>query len=132
MINKNFEKSKAWRASDLKDNLGWIFSLDERVKDRLYLTIKQTFNPERPLFSYCREEFDFGPAWEILSAAISEAHNGCGLALVRGLPREGLTEKEFEMLNWALGLHVGVARPQGRAEGAQPAQPAAGARGVVS
>jgi hypothetical protein len=31
------------------------------------------------------------------------------------LPRAGLSEKEFEFLNWAIGLHTGVARPQGKA-----------------
>ena len=36
------------------------------------------------------------------------------MALVRGLPREGLTEDEFRLLTWAIGLHAGVARPQGK------------------
>ena len=40
---------------------------------------------------------------------------GRGVALVRGLPREGLDEKSFELLTWAIGLHAGVGRPQGKA-----------------
>jgi hypothetical protein len=34
--------------------------------------------------------------------------------LLRGLPRDGLTAQEFELLTWAIGLHIGVARPQGK------------------
>ena len=34
---------------------------------------------------------------------------------MKGLPREALGEAEFELLNWAIGLHAGVARPQGKA-----------------
>jgi hypothetical protein len=31
------------------------------------------------------------------------------------MPREGLTAEAFELLTWAIGLHTGVARPQGKA-----------------
>jgi Taurine catabolism dioxygenase TauD, TfdA family len=31
------------------------------------------------------------------------------------MPRDGLTAQEFELLTWAIGLHTGVARPQGKA-----------------
>ena len=32
---------------------------------------------------------------------------------MRGLPRDGLTEPEFKLMNWVIGLYAGVARPQG-------------------
>ena len=44
--------------------------------------------------------------------AVDEAQHGLGVALLKGLPREGVTPDEFELLTWAVGLHVGVARPQ--------------------
>ena len=48
-----------------------------------------------------------------ISKAFREAHFGRGIALVQGLPRDGISEQEFELMNWAIGLNIGVARPQG-------------------
>jgi hypothetical protein len=37
------------------------------------------------------------------------------MALVKNLPRDGVTSAEFRLMTWAIGLHFGVARPQNRA-----------------
>ncbi len=104
-----------WRVADLEQDRGWVFSIDENARAHLARIIKAAYVVDRPLFDYTREDFDLGPAWTTIANAIKEAHHGRGFALVRGLPREGMSEKEFELLNWAIGLHTGVARPQGRA-----------------
>ena len=105
----------AWQVADLEQDRSWVFSIDDDARAHLARVIKAAYVADRPLFDYCREDFDLGPAWTPIANAIKVAHHGRGLALVRGLPREGMTEKEFELLNWAIGLHTGVARPQGRA-----------------
>ncbi|HUS96654.1 MAG TPA: TauD/TfdA family dioxygenase, partial [Hyphomicrobiaceae bacterium] len=111
---KNAVRSE-WRVADLEQDQSWIFPVSETARTHLEQIIKSTYDAGRPLFDYLPEDFDLGPAQHIISAAMNEAHHGRGLALVRGLPRAGLSEKEFELLNWAIGLHTGVARPQGRA-----------------
>ncbi len=105
----------AWRAADLKTDPGWILALDDAARADLARAVKQARDPDRSLFDYTRDEFDLGAGWPVIAAAFDEAHHGRGLALVRGLPREGMSEEEFELLNWAIGLHAGVARPQGKA-----------------
>ena len=109
------QAAAAWRVADLEQDQGWIFSLSERAAAQLAHTVKAGFDPERPLFDYRREDFDLGPAWETIAAALQEAHHGRGVALVHGLPRANLSEDEFKLLNWAIGLYAGVARPQGKA-----------------
>jgi hypothetical protein len=104
-----------WRANDLKRDQSWVFKLDDTMSGHLESMVKAVFSADRPLFDYSREEFDLGPARETLLAAKTEAMHGRGLALVQALPRENMSEKEFELLNWAIGLHYGVARPQGKA-----------------
>jgi hypothetical protein len=105
----------AWHASDLEHDRSWVLTLNDGMRDHLDRMIRTAFSADRPLFDYRREEFDLGPAHELLFAAKGEAMHGRGLALVRGLPRDNMSEKEFELLNWAIGLHYGVARPQGKA-----------------
>lgn len=67
------------------------------------------------MLDYRRDDFDLGSAWPVISRALDDVKRGRGVVLIRGLPRDGLDEKDFELLTWAIGLHTGVARPQGKA-----------------
>jgi hypothetical protein len=109
------QAAASWRAGELERDRGWVFTIDEGARDQLARTTRAAYDPERPLFDYSREDFDLGPAGDTIAAAVREAHHGRGLALVHGLPREDLGEEEFRLLNWAIGLYSGVARPQGKA-----------------
>jgi hypothetical protein len=104
-----------WSVADLEADRSWVFALDAGARARMHAAVRAARVPEKPLFEYRREDFDLGPAWSVIAAALREAHHGRGLALVRGLPREDLSEPEFELMNWAIGLHAGVPRPQGKA-----------------
>ena len=103
----------AWRVSEIEADRTWVFRLDDRARDHLAAAVTAAFDPDRPLFDYRRDEVDLGPAWETIKAALREAHCGRGIALVKGMPRDGLSERQFEFMNWMIGLNTGVARPQG-------------------
>ncbi len=105
----------AWTVAELEGDRSWVFEIDDAGRAELTRAVKKAYSPERDLFDYRRSEFDLGPAWDAIAAAIREAHHGRGFALVHGLPRQELSEAEFGLLNWAIGLHTGVARPQGKA-----------------
>jgi hypothetical protein len=106
----------AWTANDLAANPSrWIFPLDDTARTAVAQAVKAAYVPDKPLFAYRRDDFDFGPAGAVLDAAFCEVRDGLGIALVRGLPRADMSEPAFELMNWAIGLHRGVARPQGKA-----------------
>ena len=109
------QTAAAWQVADMERDQSWIFSIPDSAAKELARVVKAVFDPDRPLFDYTREEIDLGPAWDTIAAGLREAHRGRGVALIHGLPREGLSEDEFKLLNWAIGLHAGVARPQGKA-----------------
>jgi hypothetical protein len=115
MTSVTGEHAAAWHVADLEQDKSWMFSIDSHERAHLAQVIKGAYDADRPLLDYTREEFDFGGAWATIKKAIHEAHHGRGIGLVRGLPRDELGEKEFQLLNWAIGLHAGVARPQGLA-----------------
>ena len=104
-----------WHTSDLTTDTGWIYEITDIQKQHLSETIKKNYDPDRPLFDYSAIEFDLSAVWPTLEKAFWEAHHGRGLALVRGLPRETLSEDQFLLMNWIIGLNAGVARPQGLA-----------------
>ena len=78
-------------------------------------SIKKVWTPELSLLDYSMDDFDLGQGIETIFLAVNKAHRGMGLSLVKGLPRDYLNQQEFELLIWAIGLHLGVARPQGKA-----------------
>lgn len=110
-----FDSPAAWNAEDLRTDESWIFTLDARATRDLAEAVRRAKDPGKTLFDYTREDFDFGSAWPAIAAAFRETKRGRGTALVRGLPRAGLEQEDFELLTWAIGLHAGVARPQGKA-----------------
>jgi hypothetical protein len=104
----------AWTVADLQQDPSWRLQIGEAARAHLARMTKAVHNPDRPLFDYTSEEFNLGPAGDVIAAAVREAQHGRGVALVHGLPREDMSEQEFLLLNWAIGLHTGVARPQGK------------------
>jgi hypothetical protein len=106
----------AWNSAKLEAaRKEWTFALDDRARRDLHAALVKARDPDRTLFDYRREDFDLGAGWPLISAAFEQTKRGLGVALIKGLPREGLDEKDFELLTWAIGLHAGVGRPQGKA-----------------
>ncbi len=104
----------AWTVDDLRADTGWIFELDDRARHDLSLAVRQAADPAKSLLDYRRDDFDLRSAWPIIAASLREVRDGTGFAILRGMPREALSAEEFELLTWAIGLHTGVARPQGK------------------
>ena len=110
------ESPAAWNAAQLEaDKKHWRFTLDDGARRDLLASLGKALDPAKNLLDYRREDFDLGSARPVIAAAFKEVKRGRGVALIRGLPRDGLDEKSFELLTWAIGLHAGVGRPQGKA-----------------
>jgi hypothetical protein len=105
----------AWTAAEVRADAGWVTALDERAVRALIEIVRRARDPAKSLLDYRRSDFDLGAAGPTIAAAFAEAQHGRGMALLRGLPRDGVDEAEFELLTWAIGLHAGVPRPQGKA-----------------
>lgn len=103
-----------WTPEDLTNDRGWVVELDDRDRDHLVRAVRQGFEAEKSLLDYAPSDFDLGSAAESIARAFDEAKRGRGMGLLKGLPRPALTEQEFSVLTWAIGLHFGVARPQGK------------------
>ena len=106
----------AWNAAELEGaRARWTFALDDRARRDLTAALTTAREPGKALLDYRREDFDLGSAAPVIERAFEEVKRGLGVALVKGLPRDGLNEKDFELLTWGIGLHAGVGRPQGKA-----------------
>ena len=117
----------AWGVADLEQDRGWIQHLDAEDRAELLtglraglasrdasgLTPAEGAAGSKHLLFWRRSDFPFGArVLERLAAALHEAQHRRGIALIKALPRDALSVAEFELLIWAIGLHLGVARPQ--------------------
>ena len=89
--------------------------LDDCASRSLLQAVRKARDPDKSVFDHRRGDFDLGRAGPVIEAAQHAAKHGRGAALLRGLPRDGVDESKFELLTWAIGLHIGVARPRGKA-----------------
>lgn len=104
-----------WLSRELADDPGWRYPLDAVQARDVVDGVRAAVRPDRHLFDYRREDFDFGRAGPVFEAAFRQAKHGRGIGLVRNLPRDVLSEREYELMTWGIGLHQGVPRPQGKA-----------------
>ena len=105
--------ASAWTVADLERDIRWITRLDDADRADLLAGLRAGRVPGKPLLEYRRSDFPFGDRVVArLRAAVDEAQHGRGIALVKGLPRDSVDAVDFELLTWAIGLHLGVARPQ--------------------
>ncbi|MBR0660943.1 TauD/TfdA family dioxygenase [Neoroseomonas oryzicola] len=104
-----------WSAEELTRDQSWIYRIDADQAAHLRRGVQEAYDPARQIFDYGKDDFDLGSARDVFAAAFAEQAQGRGVSLVKGLPREGMSEAEFELMTWGIGLHFGVARPQGKA-----------------
>lgn len=104
-----------WLAPQLASDPGWTQTLDAGARRDVVAAVRAAARLGRDLLDLRREDFDFGRATPVFAAAFEQAKHGRGVALVHDLPRPDLSEHEYELMTWGIGLHHGVARPQGKA-----------------
>lgn len=104
-----------WKAPDLQHDRGWIFTIPRGEQDRLRTLAARQCARNLPLTDYTSADFPLGEAGDIIAKAMDEASSGRGLAVVKGLPASSISDEEFRLLTWGIGLRFGVAVPQGKA-----------------
>lgn len=105
----------AWTAAEVADDTRWIFHLTADERESLLASVRKGRVPGKPLIAYRRHDFPLQVPLDTLYRALAEVRDGTGTALVKGLPREGISPDEFELVTWVIGLHFDVARPQNKA-----------------
>ena len=106
----------AWTVGEVERDRSWIYRLSTAESGALLAAVRAVGDRDgRPLLDWTREDFALDVALQTLARAFREVRDGRGMALVKNLPRAGVTPSQFRLMTWAIGLHFGVARPQNRA-----------------
>ena len=104
-----------WRAQDLLASGRWLRVLTpEEVED-----VARMFDGVRaggkPMLELTRDDVKLGSFGRVLDDMAEELETGSGVRVIRGLPTDRYSAEDNRLLFWAIGTHLGVARPQGKA-----------------
>ena len=132
MINP-IASAACWTRQQLEADASWIQPLKPPAADDLRRALDYALSTGKSLLQMSRSDFPLAQhGRRALADAVATTQSGCGIALMRGLPVDELSEADVRTLCWGIGLNLGVARPQGkksqfmsdvRAEGGQYRSP---------
>jgi hypothetical protein len=104
----------SWTVAEVEADKSWIHTLSDVEGGELLAAVRRAGDATKPILDWRRDDFALRESIPTLAAAFREVRDGRGMALVKNLPREGVTPAEFRLMTWSIGLHFGVARPQNR------------------
>jgi hypothetical protein len=118
----------AWQGGDITESADWRIALDAESRSELLAAVTSAAGID--LAEVSPSTFPLPGLRSVLAQLTTELLVGRGFALLQGVPIEGLTEQQCELLAVGIGCHVGTVMPQGsspvehvRDRGVDPAAP---------
>jgi hypothetical protein len=103
----------AWRAGDLRISGAWLRHLTEAEIEAAASIVDAVRG--KPMLELTHREVPLGALAPVLEDLTRELEHGIGFKTLRGLPATRFDAADNRLLFWAIGTHLGVARPQGKA-----------------
>ena len=103
----------SWRGPDLQHSDEWILELGESNRQELLDALTGVEDAGLDFLEITRENFPLPAVGPLLESMLDDLLEGRGFVLLRGVPIEGLSERQIELMYWGMGLYIGIALPQG-------------------
>jgi hypothetical protein len=105
----------AWRAAEIAAGERWLHRLSEAETEAVATMLQAVRASGKPMLALTRHDVELGAFAPVLAALTAELEHGIGFKTLRGLPADRFSVEDNRLLFWAIGTHLGVARPQGKA-----------------
>jgi hypothetical protein len=105
----------AWRAADVAASGRWLRLLSGPEIEAVSALVQAVRASGKPRLELTRDDVPLGAFAPVLQEVTDALEHGIGFKTVRGLPSDRFGAEDNRLLFWALGTHLGVARPQGKA-----------------
>jgi hypothetical protein len=103
----------AWLPAEMEQTDEWRIELDPTHVAELLQALQEVDRPGIEVVQVTKDDYELPTLAPVIDRAVDELMDGRGFVLVRGVPVEGLTERQVELLGWMIGLHVGIPIQQG-------------------
>jgi len=102
----------AWYGRDYQDRDDWIHQLSATEIAEIETAVARAQDAGREIMALSPENFDLPVLAARLKRIRAELLDGCGFAVIRGLPVERYDLREAAMAFFGLGSHIGAPRSQ--------------------
>ena len=103
-----------WMGPDLQDTTDWVHELDEGHREELLTALAAVEVAGLDFLEIGKDEFQLPTLGPMIEGLIDdEVLAGRGFVLLRGVPLDGLTERQIELMYWGLGNYFGMPLAQG-------------------
>ena len=93
----------------------WTMRFDDAQREELLGALAAVESAGLDFLDLNRKNFVLPNVGAMLESIVDILLDGRGFILVQGVPIEGLSERQIELMYWGMGLYVGIALPQGAA-----------------
>lgn len=112
----HFEKPRAWRPQELGQDFSWIHHLSREATLEIEEALQHAKATEKSWLQMTANDFPLKRhAKEAIDRAIAVTQTAYGMCLLKGFPVDRWSVEDARLVNWGIGLNVGVARTQNRA-----------------
>ncbi len=112
-VRSAIDSRAAWRAAELRAGATWLRQLNEAEVAAAAAIVEALRG--RPLLELTHHDVTPGALAPVLDDLTRALEDGIGFMTLRGFPAARFTPEDNRLLFWAIGTHLGVARPQGKA-----------------
>ncbi|WP_406347775.1 TauD/TfdA family dioxygenase [Streptomyces sp. NBC_00144] len=98
----------SWTSRDLSELGQWSFELTARHIDELSSALEKVRRQGVPLLRLTSDHFPLPTLAVDLQRPADTLENGCGFAVIKGLPVQQYSESDIKTIFWGLGQHLGV------------------------
>ncbi|WP_428535789.1 TauD/TfdA family dioxygenase [Rhodopila sp.] len=115
MMHTAIESPAAWRAAEVSAEGRWLRHLTAPETDAVTAMLQAVRTTGKPMLQLTRNDVPLGAFAPVLAEVTDELERGIGFKTIRGLPADRFSADDNRLLFWAIGTHLGVARPQDKA-----------------
>ena len=114
-MHTRIDSPASWHAADVAARENWLRPLTGAEAEAVATMLQSVRATGKPLLQLTRHDVPLGAFAPVLQELTEELEHGIGFKTLRGLPSDRFSAEDNRLLFWAIGTHLGVARPQGKA-----------------
>ena len=115
MMHAPIDSQAAWRAAGIAVGGRWLRRLTASETASVAAILPAVRATGKAMLELTRDDVPLGAFAAVLEEMTGQLEHGIGFMTLRGLPSDRFSAEDNRLLFWAIGTHLGVARPQGKA-----------------
>lgn len=97
----------AWNGDSMSRDGRWLLQLNDTEINEIISAVEASYHSQKPIGSLERSNFPFKTFADRLSALREEVQNGCGFAVLRGIPAGQWSDEDLIRACWGICLWIG-------------------------